>query len=113
MALVLPTGLLNRRILVESRSQEMSGGQLVDRWEEKFRAWAQVNPKNSRAVNPSSDGVARAIETYVFRIRYRTDVDAGMRVQYLDQKFEIVDVLQDFAGHIYTDIVCALGGSQG
>lgn len=113
MPLVLPSGLLNRRIRIEKRSEEMSGGQLVDGWTPHLTCWAQVNPKNSLASNPA-DGVARSIGTYVFRIRYRASgIDAGMRVIYQEQYFEVTGVIQDIAGHIYTDVVCQLGGAGG
>lgn len=114
MALALPAGLLNRRISIDARRQEMSGGQLVDEWERVFDGWAQIDPRNTRATQvPSSDGVARDIESYTFRIRYRPSINAGMRVIYQGNTFEIVGVLHDFVGHIYTDILCAFGGAQG
>lgn len=114
MALALPAGLLNRHIFIDARRQEMSGGQLVDEWEQIFDGWAQIDPRNTRATQaPSPDGVARDIESYTFRIRYRPSVDAGMRLRYQGHVFAIVGVVHDFAGHVFTDILCSLGGAPG
>ncbi|MBP0589282.1 phage head closure protein [Paraburkholderia sp. LEh10] len=40
------------------------------------------------------------------RIRWRTDITAGMRVVYVGMIFSIKAVLPDFAGRRYVDLVC-------
>lgn len=44
------------------------------------------------------------------RIRYRTDIDASMRVVHGDTVLEIRAVLPDACGREYTDLVCETGG---
>lgn len=112
MAYVLPSGLLNRRITIQKLSGRMSGGQLADEWDDVFQGWAQVNPKNSRALTPSSEGVARTVDTFVFRIRFRKGVTSGMRVNYCGNTYDIIDVIQDLSSRVYLDIVATIGGAK-
>ena len=55
------------------------------------------------------DNVAGSLNSYSFRIRYRTDITDAMRIVYGGLTFDIKQVRHDLAGHEWTDLVCEEG----
>ena len=113
----MQAGKLNRRILIQQRTQEQdSTGQVIDAWVDVARVWSWVKTQSGMASARQStpqDGVAMSINSYSFRIRYRTSITDDMRVVYGGLNFDIKQVRHDLAGHEWTDIVCEQGGSDG
>ena len=113
-------GKLNRRITIQQRSTTQdAAGQAANTWSDIGTApnvWANVLGATGMAsIKQSSpiEGVATAMNSYSFRIRYRADVTAGMRVYYNSQPYDIKQVRLDIAGQDWTDLVCEQGGNDG
>ena len=110
-------GNFNRRITIQKRTDEMSQfGQMKDKWVDVHKnIWAYVlaQPGTATGRSQPTDGVTRAISRYSFRIRWRKNVDAGMRVVYQGNYFDITEVIEDIRGHEYIDIAANYGGSVG
>lgn len=113
----LPAGSLNRRITIQSRIVgEDAAGQPVMTWQDVATVWADVRGATGMAsIRQSSpiDGVAVSMNSYSFRIRFREGLDAGMRVLYAGQAFDVKHVRMDFSGREWTDLVAELGGNDG
>ena len=110
-------GKFNRRITIQKRTENMSQfGQLEDKWVDVYpNIWAYVlsKPGTSVAKSQPAEGVARAVATYSFRVRYRKGIDAAMRIVYRGKYFEITEVIEDIRNHEYVDIAATFGGSAG
>ncbi len=111
----LNAGRLNRRITIEQRTAGVDAwGQRLTTWTTVATCWADVRAMSGSA---AAERVAADRETsvtaYSMRIRWRTDVTAGMRVSMGTTRFDIVDVIEDQAGREYVDLVCQQGGSDG
>lgn len=113
----MQAGELNRRILIQKRTQEQdSTGQVTDVWKDVGKFWAWIKTQSGMATTRQSvtqDGVAMSLNAYSFRIRYQPTITDDMRVVYGGMNFDIKHVRHDLAGHIWTDIVCEQGGSDG
>ena len=113
----MKAGELNRQIVIQSRdSGEDAAGQPVDTWTTLATVWANVKGATgmgSIRQSANQDGVAVELNSYSFRIRYRTDVDAANRVVFNGQNFDVKQVRHDYAGKEWTDLVCEVGGNDG
>ncbi|QTD91763.1 phage head closure protein [Burkholderia anthina] len=115
-------GKFNRRVRIERRmgQRDPSNGEELDVWVEVDTVWANVLMLTGKEVMVSDADVAEA--TASIRIRYRTDIDNGMRavlLKYVDGQpvddaiFNIGKPLPDFAGRQYTDLPCTTGSNDG
>lgn len=113
----MKAGPLNRRIRIERRQTGTDSiGQPLDGWELVGEVWAWVQGGTGMASIRQSglqDNVAASLNSYSFRVRFREGLDAGMRVFYGGQAFDVKQVRMDFAGREWTDLVCETGGNQG
>ena len=96
---------LNRRFLIEEQSTTQdAAGQPVNTWTEVATVWADIRNKNGleaiKADAPTSTVTASV------RIRYRTDINAGMRGTYDGAVYNILAVLPDLEKKRHTDLVC-------
>lgn len=110
-------GSLNRRIVIQSRdSGEDAAGQPVQTWTTLATVWANIKGATgmgSIRQSANRDGVAVELNSYSFRIRYRTDVDAAKRVVFGGLNYDVKQVRHDLAGKEWTDLVAELGGNDG
>ncbi len=111
----LNAGRMNRRITIEQRTDgEDAWGQPLTTWTTVATVWADVRAASGSA---AAERIAADRETsvagYSMRIRWRTDITAGMRVSIGGTRYAIVDVIEDVAGREYIDLVCQQGGSDG
>ncbi|MFT0532435.1 phage head closure protein [Castellaniella hirudinis] len=105
----MKAGTFNRRIMIQDHVQEQDDtGQIIDIWVDIATAWAWI--KTQSGMSTISNGVAISLTHYSFRIRYRTDVDVGMRVFYNGVSFDIQYIAHDLAHHEWTDLVCQTTG---
>lgn len=86
-------------------------GQPVSSWTEAATVWANIAHK-SGLETIKADADVSVVQASI-RIRYRTDIDAGMRVVYGALVYDIRAVMPDLSGRQYTDLVCILGASNG
>lgn len=68
------------------------------------QVWADVR-HNSGAERIKADADTSVVKASI-RIRYRTDVTAGMHVYVGATKYNILAVMPDIGGKEYTDLVC-------
>lgn len=115
--MTLSAGTLNRRVRIERKKGGFdSSGQPLDDWDLYVEAWASVRGATGMASIRQStpqDGVAASMNSYSFRVRFREDLDSGMRVVYAGKPFDIKQIRLDFEGREWTDIVCEVGGNDG
>lgn len=115
----MKAGELNRLITIQRRLVgEDAAGQPLQGWDPVpvAQVWANVRGATGMAsIRQSSpvDGVAVSMNSYSFRIRYRLGLDAGMRVVFGGQPFDVKQVRMDHAGREWTDLVCEQGGNDG
>ena len=109
----LDIGSLNRQITIQAQqSGTDAAGQPLDVWTDFATVWANVRGETGMASIRKTlprDGVAMSLDAYSFRIRFRTDIVAGMRVLYDGTAFDILQVRKDYAGRVWTDLVCEAG----
>lgn len=113
----MQAGELNRRITIQSRqSGEDAAGQPIDTWVDVASVWANVKGATGMASIRQSglqDNVSASLNSYSFRIRYRTGLNAGMRVVMTGVPYDVKQVRMDHAGREWTDLVCEQGGNDG
>lgn len=113
----MDAGQLNRRIVIQSRDAGTdAAGQPVNTWTTLATVWANVKGATGMASirqSAAREGMAVEMNSYSFRIRFRTDIDASARVVFGGQNYDIKQVRHDFAGREWTDLVCELGGNDG
>lgn len=113
----LAAGDLNRQIIIQRRVPgETPEGQPVDVWVDVATVWASIRGQTGMgSITGLQDDVAASIERYSYRIRYRTGIDAGMRI-YEVATGDVADIRQvrmDRAHREWTDLVTEVGGNEG
>lgn len=112
-------GEYNRLIAVEKRSGEVDGsGQLLDDWLPALpnKIWSKIRGETGMATirrDAQQEGVMTTPVRVSFRIRYRTNIDEGMRVVHRGVPFDILRVQHDEAGREWTDLICEGGNNAG
>lgn len=112
------TGEYNRIISVEQRTQVVdSSNQLVDEWVVVHeRLWSKIKGETGMATirrAGENQGIMTTTVRKSFRIRFRTDIDVGMRVVRRGVPYDILVIQHDEANREYTDLVCEAGGNDG
>lgn len=109
----MKAGRLRNLIAIQSRDSGVdAAGQPAQTWTALTSVWADILGANGmQTIKVPLDGVE--INAYSFRIRYRTDINAGMRVVFGGQNYDIKQARHDLARREWTDLVCELGGNDG
>ena len=95
---------MNHRITIEQRTAgEDAIGQPVDTWQTVAELWANV--RYLSGLSAIKAGADVSINKVSVRIRHRTGLNAGMRVMYDGQTFDIQAVLPDEKRQ-FVDLVC-------
>lgn len=103
---------LNRRVLIEKPvTTRDEFGQRSTNWELHCYAWAHIRPGSGREFI-SAGRETNEVEVSV-RVRYRTDLDATMRVVIDGVPHTVKAVVPDLAQRLYTDLVCSSGVNDG
>jgi SPP1 family predicted phage head-tail adaptor len=107
----MDAGKMNRRVVIEARDQSVvdSYGQPVENWATFASLWAQfVFASGSRRMNLEGiQGGAMSSNTpAIWRVRFRTDITAAMRLVDGSTIYNIKQVLPNMARKDVTDIVC-------
>lgn len=101
----MEAGALNRRVTIQQRQTGFDEvGQPIDGWADVVTVWANIAHK-SGLQTIKADAPISVVQASI-RIRYRTGVDAGMRVLYGATTYDIRAVLPDAAGRDFVDLVC-------
>lgn len=114
-------GLLNRRVRIERKGTDQdAAGTPIDVWSEVATVWCNVAMLSGKETVKADVEVASA--TASIRIRYRADIDNGMRAVLLkfvagqpvdDVIFNILQPLPNVALREYTDLACSTGANDG
>lgn len=99
-------GQLNRRITIERKTGGVDaiGQPLPEGWEEVVTVWAHI--KHLSGSETIKAGAEVSAVRASIRIRYRTGLDAGMRVLHGETVYQIKAVLPDEARRDHVDLVC-------
>lgn len=102
----MKAGTLNKRVEIwkKSSGKDEWGQPLPDAWQLHARVWANIRHVNgSQAIK--ADAPVSTVRASI-RIRFRMDLDAGMRVHYKDTVYDIQAVLPDLENQEHVDLVC-------
>ncbi|MDT0137716.1 phage head closure protein [Acidovorax sp. PRC11] len=104
-------GDLNRRITIQRRGAATDAwGSPVpgsENWVEVAEAWASIKTLSGLGAI-KADAQASTVKASI-RVRWRTDVAAGMRVLHGGTVYDVQAVLPDAAGREHVDLVCEVG----
>lgn len=99
-------GTLNRQVTIQRKTGGVDpiGQPLPEGWEDVATVWANIRYlSGTESIKADAEtSVARAS----IRIRYRTGLNAGMRVLHGGTVYEIKAVLPDEARREHVDLVC-------
>lgn len=106
--MTLDAGSLNRRITIQKPGQlHDEWGSTIpgsENWVEVAKPWASI--KNLSGLGAiKADAQASVVKTSI-RIRYRTDITAGMRALHGSTVYDIKAVLPDEVRREHVDLVC-------
>jgi SPP1 family predicted phage head-tail adaptor len=100
----MQAGRLNRRCQLQSPSQSVDElGQPIPGWTDVALVWASIRHLSGvEAIK--ADAVTSTVKASI-RIRYRTGLNAGMRVVHGAQVYSIEAVMPDVGGREFVDLV--------
>lgn len=98
-------GKLNRLVQIQQRTSAQDGlGQPVETWSSIAAVWADIRHPGGLAAIKA--GAEVSVVQASIRIRYRTDINAGMRVVHGSAVYSISAILPDASGRQWVDLVC-------
>ena len=102
----MQAGNLNTRVTIQQRTSGVDdwGSPLPEAWQDVASVWADFRHK-SGSETIRADAETSTVRASV-RIRWRTNVDAGMRLKVGEVYYSITAVLPDLAGRVFVDLVC-------
>ena len=100
----MQAGRLNRRCQLQSPSQSVDElGQPIPGWTDVATVWASIRHL-SGVESIKADAAVSTVKASI-RIRWRTGLNAGMRVVHGAQVYSIEAVLPDAGGREFVDLV--------
>lgn len=110
----MKAGSLRHRVTIQrpASAQNPNTGATTTTWEEVTQVWASVEPLSAREFIAAKAGQSEIQARIV--IRYRSGIDATMRILYRDQVYNIEGVLPDpVSGREYLTIPVSMGVNDG
>nr|WP_308428267.1 phage head closure protein [Pigmentiphaga litoralis] len=103
---------MNRRITIQRRGSDLDGWNQPqpDSWSDVATLWASIRTMNGREF-AAADRDASSV-TASIRLRYRTDLTAGMRVLHGSTIYNVTAVLPDELRREHVDLACTTGMGQ-
>ncbi len=109
---VLPAGSLSRRVRLQKPvASQDSLGEAIPTWVDVAAVWADIRYLNGKEYLAAQLEISKA--SVSVRIRWRSDVNAGMRVVHGGDFYNIEAVLPDLQGRQHLDLVCSVGANKG
>lgn len=104
-------GSLRDRITIQSKADTFDAfGQPISAWSEYAVVWANVLFINGKeAISSQIDTASKSVS---MRIRWRTDINTGMRVIFNGETYNIKAVLPDH-NRVFIDLVTDTGLNNG
>lgn len=101
----MQAGRLNRRCVLQTPSTATDEiGQPIPGWTDVATVWADIRMKSGlEAIKAGA--VVSTVQASI-RIRYRADVNAGMRVVHNLVAYDIKAVMPDVSGRVFLDLAC-------
>lgn len=101
----LDPGTLNRQVRIQAQTTSQDAlGQPLLVWTDVATVWANIRvPNGMQAIKADASVSVAAVSV---RIRYRNDLNAGMRVLHGSDVYQINAVLPDVGGRVYVDLAC-------
>ena len=101
----MQAGRLNRRCTLQAPGTTQDElGQPIPGWTDVATVWGDVRLR-SGLESVKAGSVVSTVQASV-RIRYRTGINAGMRVLVDSVPYEVLAVQPDVGGREYVDLVC-------
>ena len=101
----MQAGRLNRRVTLQSPSQSVDEiGQPIPGWTDVATVWGDIRMKSG--LESIKAGASVSVVQASVRIRYRSGVNAGMRLVHNLVAYDIKAVMPDIGGREYLDLVC-------
>lgn len=98
-------GVLNSLLTIQQNGTSVDElGQPIEGWTDVAQVWGNV--RHLRGVEAIKAGAVTSTVSASIRIRYRPDLNAGMRVLADGRTYEIKAVLPDMQRREYVDLVC-------
>ena len=102
---MMQAGLLNRRVTLQAPGTTQDElGQPIPGWTDVATVWGDVRLRSG--LESVKAGAAVSTVQASVRIRYRTGINAGMRVLVDAVPYEVLAVQPDVGGREYVDLVC-------
>ncbi|MCE3262620.1 MAG: hypothetical protein K0R43_1699 [Pseudoduganella sp.] len=96
---------LRHKVAIQARAGSTDDlGQPNDTWSTVAEPWADIRYLNG--MSAIKTGADHSVVQASIRLRYRTGLNAGMRVVYGATVFEIQAILPDEHGRVYMDLTC-------
>ena len=103
----MQAGRLNRRCVLQAPGTTTDEiGQPIPGWTDVATVWGDIRLK-SGLESIKAGAVVSTVQASV-RVRYRTGVNAGMRVLVDAVPYEVLAVQPDVGGREYVDLVCEI-----
>lgn len=101
----MQAGRLNRRCTLQTPGTATDEiGQPIPGWTDVATVWGDIRMKSG--LESIKAGAPVSVVAASIRIRYRSDVNAGMRVVHNLVAYEIKAKLPDVSGREFLDLVC-------
>lgn len=105
-------GNLRRRITIQQRQSGLDGdGQASETWADLLSCWADIQPLGGRELLLAK--AAEASSTHRVTFRYRTGIDARMRIVYQGRIFNINNLNDIDTRHEALEAMCTEGTNVG
>ena len=101
----MQAGRLNRRCILQAPGTTQDElGQPIPGWTDVATVWGDVRLRSG--LESIKAGATVSVVQASVRIRYRTGINAGMRVLVDSVPYEVLAVQPDVGGREYVDLVC-------
>lgn len=101
----MQAGRLNRRCVIQQPGTAQDElGQPIPGWTDLATVWADIRHRSGLEAIKAGAPVSTVQAS--IRIRYRSDVTAGMRVVHNLVPYDIKAVMEDVAGREFVDLAC-------
>lgn len=108
---MLQAGKLNSLVTIQKPGVGRDElGQPIEGWMDVANVWANISHK-SGLETIRADAPVSSVRASI-RVRYRTDMDATMRVVHGATVYDVLAVMPDATGRQYTDLVCETGARK-
>jgi SPP1 family predicted phage head-tail adaptor len=101
----MKAGILNSRVAIKRLTQvQDETGQMIDDWVTLAEVWANI--RHLSGLEAVRQGLSESEVNASIRIRYRSDIDAGMAVVWGGTTYDVRAMLPSAESKEFTDLIC-------